>query len=205
VFFPGVKRAKVKKQSPFSPPICRLIAAKLNELINRSCGMYANRDKGAWIRQRYGAVVTRKIEWDLTFREWLTWWKKNLGKDWRTKRGCKLGQFVMARKGDTGPYALGNIECITAEENTRRAGSYKRVKRLKAFLPPKAKGYNRGSQNGASKLTEAEVIAIFLSDERAVTLANKHKVRCGIISLIRNGIKWKHVTERFKDSINERG
>ena len=31
--------------------------------------------------------------------------------------GDKKGQYVMARFNDTGPYALDNIKCITAEEN----------------------------------------------------------------------------------------
>ena len=78
--------------------------------------------KGA-VKEAYGKQMAsakkRGIEFELTLSEWVDWWEKQLGKDWFEKRGCRKGQYVMARPGDTGPYRLGNIECVLAEENHR--------------------------------------------------------------------------------------
>ena len=56
----------------------------------------------------------RGVEFLLTFEEWRDWW----GDDFDS-RGRVKGGLVMARHGDTGPYALGNIYKTTCEENTR--------------------------------------------------------------------------------------
>jgi hypothetical protein len=58
----------------------------------------------------------RGVEFKLTFEEWLTWWQQT---GHYHERGNKRGQYVMARKGDTGSYELGNIECIQAQVNSR--------------------------------------------------------------------------------------
>ena len=55
----------------------------------------------------------RDIEWKLTFAEWWSLWEQS-GK-W-LERGRGSG-YVMARHGDTGPYAVGNIKIISAKEN----------------------------------------------------------------------------------------
>lgn len=54
----------------------------------------------------------RGIEWMLNFAEWWSIWSVS-GK-W-AERG-RTG-YVMARHGDTGPYAVGNIKIISAKEN----------------------------------------------------------------------------------------
>jgi hypothetical protein len=59
----------------------------------------------------------RHIGFKFTYEEWVAWWETNLGPDWINKRGCKRGQYVMARKGDKGPYAPWNVECVTCSEN----------------------------------------------------------------------------------------
>ena len=60
----------------------------------------------------------RQIDFLLTFDEWWDWWQST-GK-W-TKRGNRKGQYCMARYGDTGPYAIGNIKCILTADNSREA------------------------------------------------------------------------------------
>ena len=55
----------------------------------------------------------RGIEFLLTFEEWRDWW----GNDF-ANRGCAKGKLVMARRGDEGPYKLGNIKKITCSENS---------------------------------------------------------------------------------------
>ena len=68
---------------------------------------------GAFFSQRRNAAK-REIEWNLSLGEWWNIWKES-GK-WNA-RGRHVGQYVMARKGDTGPYAIGNVEIITASQN----------------------------------------------------------------------------------------
>lgn len=70
-------------------------------------------------RQHRGNAKLRGVEFELTLDEWVNWWEEQLGKDWMKKRGYRRGQYVMARPGDLGPYMLGNIECILAEDNHR--------------------------------------------------------------------------------------
>jgi len=72
--------------------------------------------KGAFAQQRRDSNK-RKIAFNFTFEEWISWWESNLGQDWFSKRGSRLGQYVMARLGDKGPYSPENVKCITSEEN----------------------------------------------------------------------------------------
>ena len=71
--------------------------------------------KGAFrLHQRNAAK--RNIEFLLTFEEWLTIW---LDSGRLAERGNKRHQYVMARFGDEGPYAVGNVKIITSGENLR--------------------------------------------------------------------------------------
>lgn len=69
-----------------------------------------------YMQQRRNAK-TRKIAWKLTFAEWWSIWQSS-GK-WN-KRGRGDG-YCMARFGDKGPYAIGNVEIIPTKENSRQA------------------------------------------------------------------------------------
>lgn len=60
----------------------------------------------------------RGIGFELTFSQWLEIWIAS-GKVRR--RGCRRGQYVMARHGDRGPYAVGNVKIILASENIAEA------------------------------------------------------------------------------------
>ncbi|WP_018322556.1 hypothetical protein [Bradyrhizobium sp. WSM2793] len=60
----------------------------------------------------------RGIGFQLTFSQWLEIWIAS-GKV--RKRGCRRGQYVMARYGDRGPYAIGNVKIISASENIAEA------------------------------------------------------------------------------------
>lgn len=71
-----------------------------------------NPKRWAYNQQRATAKY-REIEFSLTFAEWCDWW----GEDF-ARRGRTTGDLVMARFNDTGPYALDNIEKITANQNT---------------------------------------------------------------------------------------
>ena len=61
---------------------------------------------------------SRGIEFNLTFEEWWDIWQQS-GK-WE-QRGCRKGQYVMSRKNDVGPYAIGNVFIQLQEDNRREA------------------------------------------------------------------------------------
>lgn len=88
-------------------------------------------------RQKYAAqrhsARKRGIAFLLTFDEWLDLWIKS-GK-W-SNRGRYRGNYCMARFGDKGPYAIGNVEIITFEQNcmNRRASAETRAKLKKARI-----------------------------------------------------------------------
>lgn len=65
----------------------------------------------------------RGIVFLLTFDEWWEIWEQS--GHWEN-RGKKSGQYVMARFGDVGPYAVGNVRITTCNEN---ASEQKRRKR----------------------------------------------------------------------------
>lgn len=68
---------------------------------------------GAFIRQRTNAAI-RGIGWELTFWQWWTIWQQS--GHWE-QRGRGQG-YVMCRRGDSGPYAAGNVFIATAAENS---------------------------------------------------------------------------------------
>lgn len=66
-----------------------------------------------FLQQRASAKY-RGVEFLMTFEEWRDWWLATGRID---ERGKLRGQWVMGRTGDAGPYQLGNIECMRAEDN----------------------------------------------------------------------------------------
>ena len=56
----------------------------------------------------------RGIAFTLTFKQWMRIWERS---GHLSERGRKCGQYVMARKKDAGPYAVGNVEIILASKN----------------------------------------------------------------------------------------
>jgi NUMOD3 motif len=58
----------------------------------------------------------RGISFELDYEGWLLIWIKS-GK--LSQRGKKRGQYVMARFGDKGPYAAGNVKIIKVVKNLR--------------------------------------------------------------------------------------
>ncbi len=116
-----------------------------------------NRDEDRYYRHENRAK-RRGIVFNLSFDEWIGWWKST-GK--YHLRGRKKGQYQMARFNDIGPYEIGNIKCITMEENTREG-------------------------NSGSKLSEEHKRKIGLS-----SLGNKHTKESKLkISKARKGMKF---------------
>jgi hypothetical protein len=58
----------------------------------------------------------RGVEFQLTFEEWCHIW---LSSGHFHERGRGSHQYVMARFGDRGPYAVGNVRITTAHENNK--------------------------------------------------------------------------------------
>jgi hypothetical protein len=71
--------------------------------------------RAKWSTQRSDAK-RRGILFLLTFEEWFGIWKES-GR--LAQRGHGVGRYVMARFGDRGPYAVGNVRIILFEENAR--------------------------------------------------------------------------------------
>jgi hypothetical protein len=65
----------------------------------------------------------RNIAFLLTFDQWLAIWRRS-GK--LHLRGRSGDQYVMARKSDRGPYAIGNVKIITNAENTGEGQTHKK-------------------------------------------------------------------------------
>lgn len=83
----------------------------------------------------------RGVEFRLTFEEWWDFW--SIDNRW-SRRGRAKGELVMARIGDRGAYAVGNIICLTSEGNLAD-GKDARVASIKA-------GYADGSRRTPAPL-----------------------------------------------------
>jgi hypothetical protein len=68
---------------------------------------------GAYASQRHNALQ-RGIEWLFELDSWIAWW----GDDFY-KRGNKVGQLMMCRYGDVGPYSPTNCCKGTAKDNAQ--------------------------------------------------------------------------------------
>lgn len=69
-------------------------------------------------REHKCSTTPRNIEFKLTYEEWWDIWEKS--GHWE-ERGNKKGQYVMSRKGDEGPYEVGNVFIQTTEKNISQA------------------------------------------------------------------------------------
>lgn len=76
--------------------------------------------KRIYIKSKRFNRKRRGIKFHLTFDQWLAIWVKS-GK--LSKRGRGKEKFCMARFGDKGPYAIGNVKIITCSENSHEANS----------------------------------------------------------------------------------
>ena len=62
----------------------------------------------------------RDIDWQFTYYTWIEWWGSDI-----QNRGPYLGQLVMARNGDCGPYHPDNVRKATCSENLSEANKGK--------------------------------------------------------------------------------
>ena len=94
------------------------------------------------LRSRYrahkGNAKKRGVVFELTFDEWVKIW---IDSGRLQERGQRKGGYVMARFGDKGPYKIGNVKIIKAEENGRE---YMRRVKSKLLEINLGNGYAKG-------------------------------------------------------------
>lgn len=132
----------------------------------------------AFLLHKRGATIDRGIAFHFTYEGWVAWWKHHLGPHWLKQRGCKQGQYCMARYGDEGPYAAWNVKCILHSENSREQ-----------------------NRHGA-KLTRAEVTIIYRTtyqrgnnNTSKAALARRFNVSKYTIKDIKKKVTWRSVTD----------
>lgn len=133
-------------------------------------------------RSSRGNAELRKIEWHFTFEQWCAWWRSELGADWMSLRGCKKGQYVMARKLDKGHYVKGNVDCILAEQNHIDYNTRRTIR--PKYVPP---------------LPDETVIAIYKEPGTPTRLSKKY----GVTKLQVYCIKTKRYYKKITDEIDE--
>jgi len=120
------------------------------------------------------------VEMKMSFEQWLHVWIDS-GK--YHLRGCRKGQFVMARKDDLGHYAVGNVQIIPHAENVSFAQSGE-----KSNMFGKTVEHSRfkGTTVATSLATGAQ---IFMDGKKAITSAGFDQ---GAVSNCINGKYGKH-------------
>ena len=110
----------------------------------------------SYAKQKFGAA-RRRIDFLLTFGEWLQIW---VDSGHLLERGCRKGQYVMARFGDKGPYAVGNVKIVTCNVNNKeaavgnkRALGVSRSKKTRVLISQKLCGRSFSLEH-CSKLSE---------------------------------------------------
>jgi hypothetical protein len=136
-------------------------------------------------REQRQTAFERNIVWKFTFEEWVEWWEDHLGYNWMKKRGRGRGRYVMARKGDKGPYAPWNVECILHEQNSKdRIVNGSQV---------------HGESSGGNILTTKKVKEIFIAKNACMRkLSTQYGVSYDTIYDIRTKQIWKRETRKLK-------
>jgi hypothetical protein len=88
--------------------------AELLALNDRQKPRIGTSNAGKFRIQKNNALV-RGVVWAITFPQWMQVWQ---GSGHWQERGRARDAYVMARRGDTGPYALGNVYITTLAGNT---------------------------------------------------------------------------------------
>lgn len=139
-----------------------------------------NKAKAAFKRQQWDAA-NRRIEFLFTFENWCHWWETHLGQDWLELRGCKKGQFVMARFKDKGPYAPWNVRPLTVEMNHVEYNIHHNA----------PKGKQRG------RLKESLIKAVFLADGEYEEIAQRFGIERFRVHCIKTKKYYRNVTDNL--------
>jgi len=87
------------------------------------------------------AAKQRGVEFNLTFDEWHDWWLNTGHAD---ERGKGKGTYCMARLNDAGAYELGNIKCLSFEDNVKEGHrtASKTLRSTRCWITRRAKMIN---------------------------------------------------------------
>ena len=135
-------------------------------------------------------AACRGIPFELTFEEWITWWKETGFYD---KRGRKGDEYCMCRKGDTGPYSLENIYCDTNTNNV----IYRNLLKNNPNFSFKGKKH---SKETIKKISQVNINRSVLSDdiilERKKLYEEIDFSKCGALNKYAKAINVSHTTAR---------
>ena len=106
----------------------------------------------------------RGIAWDLTFDEWWAIWQDS-GK-WEL-RGPRVGQYVMARRGDAGPYSRSNVFICTSTENRRQAYVNGRCNQFQTLGTGRGWTFKEGRRRPYQVSVSCRFVGSFMTQEEA--------------------------------------
>jgi hypothetical protein len=147
----------------------------------------------AYRDQRY-AARRRGIAFKLTFEQWLSIWKTSRR---LSQRGKQKNQYVMARPGDRGPYAVGNVKIVTINRNGHESKG-----KTGQLTPLECRQKISLARRASSRLTEAHVREIrqryvyHSRDANTVSLAREYGVSQYTIWAILADWHWKPLETR---------
>jgi hypothetical protein len=101
-----------------------------------------SRLRQAWRNQRMDAE-RRGLDFYFDFASWLKFWEDS---GHLSERGPFRGQYVMARKGDKGPYRVNNVRIVRVEANHAEAWS-RPEQRQNYSIRHKGNKYNLGRKH----------------------------------------------------------
>ena len=152
---------------------------RIMRFCSRRCFNLAHADPKTGIARKayfdhFRSAKSRGIPWHFTFEIWWKVWQES-GR-W-AQRGNLKGHFVMARRGDVGPYSIENVRIITTEKNL-----------AERKMPS-------GENASWSKLNTAQVIEIRKLDKIMPRrlIAKKFGIDRTSVSSICRGTSWRHV------------
>lgn len=95
------------------------------------------------------------IGFELSFEQWLEIWKAS---GHLAERGRRRGQYVMARLGDRGPYAIDNVKIISHEQNIkeRRFTPQELARRSAARIGQQHLGPKKHSEQTLLKMSQSQ-------------------------------------------------
>lgn len=140
--------------------------------MNKTRHAYNRSPRGKYSAHKNGAKH-RGIKFELTFDEWWALWEPYFPGN---------RKYAMARYGDTGPYAKGNVRIITSRENAIERGTTG-----KAAL---------GEKHPFAKLVDEDIPRIrdMLACGVPMThIAKQFQVSVMVIMGIKTGKYWRHV------------
>ena len=115
-FYPRYTPGKKKRETRCR--LCINARCRAYYIENRERLIKAGHQKGATARGKFDqqrtTAMQRGIGWQITFDQWMRVW--NDSGHWE-QRGRAASSYVMARHGDTGPYAVGNVYICTLSQN----------------------------------------------------------------------------------------